>query len=271
MIASKDYVLKMLAEESLFPKKKYSQNFLINENIAKKIVDLLQINSNDKVIEIGAGLGALSELIVNSTVLKCYEIDERMCEHLKKTFMHNQRFSLVEGDFLKQEIIVEKCKVISNLPYALTTPIIEKVILEIKECSIFVFMTQKEVIERLMAKVSSKEYSPLAIILNHIGVLKKSFDVQKNNFFPIPNVDSSVFILEFKENRDLEFDNKFYKFLKCAFSMRRKTLVNNLIKSYPKERISDVLKMLQIPLTIRPEELTYELYLKIFKEITTQK
>lgn len=272
MIASKEYVMKMIQQEGLFPSKKFSQNFLIDYIIANDIVDLLNPNRYEKVIEIGPGLGSLSEFILNKGLyLTCYEIDKRMCEHLKKTFSHYDSFTLIEGDFLKQKFNNEdRVKVISNLPYSITTPIIEKVILDIKNCDTFVFMTQKEVSERLFAKVNTKEYSPLSILLNHVGVLKKEIVVKNNSFFPAPNVDSMVFSLRFNKDRDYEFDNKFYKFLKQCFLMRRKTLVNNLLANFNKEKLFETLNLMNLSQTIRPEQIKYEEYLKLFHFLTNQ-
>ncbi len=270
MIASKEYVLQMLEKEALFPKRKFSQNFLINEETAKKIISLLNIKQNEIVLEIGPGLGALSEIVlINGASLICYEIDQRMCEHLKKAFAIYKNFKLIDGDFLKQKIEkYNSCKVVSNLPYALTTPIIEKIILEIENISCFVFMVQKEVSERLEAKINTKEYSPLSIILQHIGILKKEILVKKNEFFPIPNIDSLVYKIDFYQDRDKKENIKFYKFLKQAFKMRRKTLLNNLSSVYEKEKIKSVLEKNNLIESIRPEQISYEQYLNIFHELT---
>ncbi len=270
MIASKEYVMKMIQNEGLFPLKKMSQNFLIDSVVALQIVKLLNSKKKEKIIEIGPGLGALSEIILqNEDYLTCYEIDKRMCIHLEKTFKHYTNFSLIQGDFLKQKIeINEKNKVISNLPYALTTSIIEYVILNIKNCEKFIFMTQKEVCERLFAKYNSKEYSPLSILLEHVGVLKKELLVKNNCFFPAPKVDSMVFSLTFKQNRDYDFDKKFYKFLKQCFLMRRKTLVNNLLTIYKKEILFSVLNKYHFDLNVRPEQLNYKDFLILFHELT---
>lgn len=271
MIASKEYVLQMLEKEALFPKRKFSQNFLINEETAKKIISLLDIKANDIVLEIGPGLGALSEIVlINNGFLTCYEIDQRMCGHLKKVFAIYQNFKLIEGDFLKQNLDnFNSCKVVSNLPYALTTPIIEKVILEIKNISCFVFMVQKEVSERLEAKINTKDYSPLSIILQHVGKVKKEILVKKNEFFPIPNIDSLVYKLEFYQDKNQKENKDFYKFLKQAFKMRRKTLFNNLNSIYTKEKIKEVLEKNNLIESIRPEQISYEQYFNIFHELTT--
>lgn len=269
MIASKSYVQKAMENEALFPMKKFSQNFLINIDIVNKIVDLLNVESNDHVIEVGPGLGALTEVMINKSYnVTAYEIDKRMCEHLKKTFGAYSVFKLCEGDFLKQKIDDDKVnnRVISNLPYALTTPIIEKVLLEIPNLKQFVFMVQKEVVERLSAKIKTKEYSPLSILIEYLGGAKKEVSVRKNEFFPIPNVDSTVFSINIAKERDLEFDNKLYKFLKQSFSMRRKTLINNLGVKYGKEKVQNILLEKGLPLTIRPEEISLETYLNLIKE-----
>ena len=164
MIASKTYVQKAMENEALFPMKKFSQNFLINNDIVNKIVDFIDYKLGDQIVEIGPGLGALTENIINrSYPIDAYEIDERMCEHLIKTFSSYDIFNLKRGDFLKQNLsnYSKDVRVISNLPYALTTPIIEKVLLETPNLKQFVFMVQKEVVERLSAKIKTKGNYPM--------------------------------------------------------------------------------------------------------------
>ncbi len=274
MIASKNYIQKCIENENTFPKKKYSQNFLVNEDIALNIIKCLNFNKDDTCIEIGPGLGALTEIILNQGVtLHAYEIDEKMCEHLKKTFSYSDSFHLHEGDFLKADLSNLKSNSIycvSNIPYSITTPVIEKIILELHFLKKFVFMTQKEVSERLFAKIKTKEYAPLSIFLEYVGVLKKEFIVSKNNFFPIPHVDSCVFSLVLNENRDSNFDYAFYKFLKDCFKMRRKTLLNNLISTYSKDKIINMLEKLKMEISIRPEEIDLKNYLEMFKLIRNE-
>ena len=269
MIASKAYVQKAMENESLFPMKKFSQNFLINGDIVNKIVDVIDFNSGDQIIEIGPGLGALTENIINrSYPIDAYEIDDRMCEHLIKTFSSYEIFNLNKGDFLKQDLSKynQNIRVISNLPYALTTPIIEKVLLETPNLKQFVFMVQKEVVERLSAKIKTKEYSPLSIFIEYLGKLTKEVSVRKTEFFPIPNVDSTVFSIRIDKDRNMEFDKRFYKFLKQCFSMRRKTIVNNLSGVYGKEKVNNVLNILGFSLTVRPEEISLSQYITLFEE-----
>lgn len=269
MIASKGYIQKVMENEELFPKKKYSQNFLINSEIVSQIVDLIDYKNGDKIIEIGPGLGALTEEIINrSYEVDVFEIDERMCKHLNKTFSTYDIFKLHEGDFLLQNIDYNSnVRVVSNLPYALTTPMIEKVLLDIKNLKQFVFMVQKEVIERLNAKIKTKEYGPLSIFISYIGELKKEITVHKSYFFPIPNVDSTVFSIKINDKRDIKYDKEFYLFLKKCFAMRRKTLVNNLLKYYQRDYIIEILNNINMPINIRPEEISLKDYLKLFDSI----
>lgn len=269
MIASKTYVQKAMENEALFPMKKFSQNFLINNDIVNKIVDIIDYKLGDQIVEIGPGLGALTENIINrSYPIDAYEIDERMCEHLIKTFSSYDIFNLKRGDFLKQNLsnYSKDVRVISNLPYALTTPIIEKVLLETPNLKQFVFMVQKEVVERLSAKIKTKEYSPLSIFIEYLGKLTKEVSVRKTEFFPVPNVDSTVFSIRIDKERNMDFDKKFYRFLKQCFSMRRKTIVNNLSGVYGKENVNNVLNIKGFSLTIRPEEISLNQYLEIFNE-----
>ncbi len=267
MIASKEYVTKIMEEKSLFPKKKFSQNFLIDVDIAQNIVNELGDIHNQLVFEIGSGLGGLTEILLNKGArVICSEIDYRLCEHLKKTFSMFPTFSLLEGNFLKikkETFPKEPIKVISNLPYAETTAILEKILSQMKQCSEIVFMVQKEVSSRLEAKSKNKESSPLSCFFEYLGDLKRCFNVSRNAFYPLPHVDSLIYRFEFKNHH--EDDEKFFRFLKQCFMLRRKTLVNNLLSLYEKENVSECLTKIGLPLNIRPEEITVDQFYQLFK------
>ena len=245
MIASKEFVIRKLTELITNPKKKYSQNFLIDSTPVKKAIDALNKDS-ELVLEIGPGLGALSEEILNRGYnLVAFEIDQIMINHLKDQFK-NRLFTLIEGDFLKQDLKNYQNKnvsVISNLPYALTTPIIEKIITAKLCINEFVFMIQKEVEQRLRAKNNTKDCSPLSYMFEYLGKLEQVCKVNRSAFLPAPNVDSVILKLTFNQNRDFEKEKALYKLLNASFKMRRKTIYNNLLTYFgSKEKTEEVIE-----------------------------
>lgn len=270
MIASREYVIKRLVELITHPKKKYSQNFLTSFDIVKKAVDAIGDDKAIPVIEIGPGLGALTEEIIKRGFnLTAYEIDEVMCNHLKEVFKNNKNFTLIEGDFLKQNISFDgKLTVISNVPYQITTPIIEKVLTSNVEVNSFIFMLQKEAAMRIQAKKGSKDYAPLPIFLSYLGKFETVCKVGRESFIPSPNVDSIIIKFTILRERDYNLEKKLYQLLNNAFKMRRKTLANNL-KSYFKNKddLTNAFNNSNILLTARPEELQIDDYLNLLNEI----
>ena len=270
MIASREFIIKKLAELITEPKKWYSQNFLTDFDVVKKGVDALLSKECDEVIEIGPGLGALTEEVLNRNVkVTAFEIDTVMVKHLESYFARRTTFSVVEGDFMKADLSAFKNKkigVISNLPYNLTTPIIEKILLEEINLTNFVFMVQKEVSGRIFAKVGTKEYSPLSIMFEYLGKTETIVKVTKDKFIPAPNVDSVILRLSVTRERD--FEKKFFKFLNGCFAMRRKTLLNNLTSYlHNKEKATELLEKANLTLTIRPEQVTLNQFIELCKSI----
>ena len=265
MISSKEYVIKTMVSLLANPKKKFSQNFLIDYQTVIKTVDALKGESKT-IIEIGPGLGALSEEIVNRNyLLYAYEIDKTMVNHLENYFKNKSNFHVIQGDFLKQDLKYDELiSVVSNIPYSLTTPIIEKVILLSLQIESFVFMVQKEAGLRIMAKKGSKDYSPLSIFLSYLGKMEVVNKVSRDKFLPSPNVDSIVLKLTFIKNRDYQKEKKLYQLLNNSFRMRRKTLYNNL---HNIENIKEILFRCNIKENARPEELELNDYLKILELI----
>ncbi len=265
MISSKEYVIKTMVSLLANPKKKFSQNFLIDYQTVIKTVDALKGESKT-IIEIGPGLGALSEEIVNRNyLLYAYEIDQTMVNHLEIFFKNKNNFHVIQGDFLKQDLKYDELiSVVSNIPYSLTTPIIEKVILLPLQIESFVFMVQKEAGLRIMAKKGSKDYSPLSIFLSYLGKMEVVNKVSRDKFLPSPNVDSIVLKLTFNKNRDYQKEKKLYQLLNNSFRMRRKTLYNNL---HNIENIKEILFRCNIKENSRPEELELNDYLKILELI----
>lgn len=251
------------------PKKSLGQNFLINQNIITKIVASLDLKENDLVIEIGPGRGALTKEIkkYNPNIL-AFEIDKDMHHYLDS--LEDKKTKVIYQDVLKSDIKsfyndikYENLYIIGNLPYYITTPIIEYLIsLELPTSSL-VFMVQKEVAERFMAKPNTKEYGYFSLYLQFYYDIECVVNVSKTNFFPIPKVDSEVIKLIPKE-MDLNLnEEKYFKFLKMAFKYKRKTLKNNL----GNERFLRVyikLKELNYNENVRAEQIKEEDYKLIY-------
>lgn len=268
---------KIVDEDNFFIKKKFSQNFLIDENIIKNILTQSGIDSNSYVIEVGPGLGALTKHIVKvAKKVLIYEVDKDLIPILSDFFSKAKNIKIVNKDFLKINIDSDietyldgskEVFLISNLPYHITTPIIMKVLEESQNVKTMTLMMQLEVARRLTSKPNNKDYNALSIIIQHQTYANYLFKVSKSVFKPKPNVDSAVIRLDRKE-MDKDFDNKnFYDFVHKSFTQRRKTLVNNLSDNYPeysKEFFKNLLARNHIIDTIRGEALELEEFKKIY-------
>jgi len=256
-------------------KKKFGQNFLQDNNILEKIANSVSITNNDLVIEIGPGGGALTDKLIQKTnKLICFEIDTDLKQYLSK--FDDMGAKIVYDDFLKQDVnaviseyTYENLYIVANLPYYITTPIIEKIIndnLPVKNC---IFMVQKEVADRLKAQKGTKQYNSLTIFIDYYFEVKKLFDVNRNSFYPRPNVDSSIISLEKRINKKVNVNNEeiFFKLIRDAFTFKRKTLRNNL-KGYNLDVIEDVLKKYNFDLSVRAENLSIEVFANIANSLS---
>lgn len=271
IIASKEYVVTKMTELMLTPKKHFSQNFLTDYDVVTSSVDDLNV-TDEKVIEIGPGLGALTQELLNRNYdVDAYEIDIDMVNHLREEFKSYNNFNLYNEDFLKVDLSKyegKKLKFISNVPYNVTTPIIEKIITSSLDIKTFEFMVQKEVYERLNVKEKSKDYSPINIFIDYVGKLSVVRKVSYKCYIPMPNVDSIILKIEFtnKINVDPLFNKEFVKLVKGSFVSRRKTILNNLTNYFKsKDKAIDVLSKAQIEPSRRPESLTLNDYLELTK------
>ncbi len=271
IIASKEYVVTKMTELMLTPKKHFSQNFLTDYDVVTSSVDALNV-TKEKVIEIGPGLGALTQELLNRNYdVDAYEIDVDMVNHLKEEFKSYNNFSLYNEDFLKVDLSKYEgieLKFISNVPYNVTTPIIEKIITSSLDIKTFEFMVQKEVYERLNVKEKSKDYSPINIFIDYVGKLSVVRKVSYKCYIPMPNVDSIILKIEFtnKINEDPLFNKEFVKLVKGSFVSRRKTILNNLTNYFKsKDKAVDILSKAQIEPSRRPESLSLNDYLELTK------
>ena len=250
-------------------KKKFGQNFLQDKNIIKKIANIAEPTKEDLVIEIGPGAGALTEELLEKTNVLAYEIDKDLEETLKEKFK-DKNFYLIMDDFLKRDIREDlknykykKLYVIANLPYYITTPIINKIIEEKVNVEKMILMVQKEVGERFSAKVGTKDYSSITVFLNYYFDIKKEFIVSRNAFYPKPNVDSIIISFNKKElNYNINDEEKFFKLVRDSFSQKRKTLKNNL-KEYDYSKIEKVLLDNNLPIDVRAEKIPLDVFIEI--------
>lgn len=250
-------------------KKKYGQNFLKDDNISDRIVNSITPNIDDLIIEIGPGSGAITKKLKKyNCQLIAFEIDEETHKYLD--LLEDNKTKIIYEDFLKVDLKnflknynYKKLYIIGNLPYYITTPIIEKII----NCNIdpesITVMVQKEVGERFTAKPHKKDYGYITVVLNYWYNIKKIVDVNRNSFFPTPKVDSIVLQLNKKNREDVDYET-FKQVLKEAFQFKRKTIGNN-IKSINKERLLDILKKHNYTLNSRAEELDLHTFIDISK------
>ena len=235
-------------------KKELGQNFLINNQVCDFIVSKLDIVEADKVLEIGPGLGALTDIIVNkSSNYTVVEYDQKFVDFLSREY--EGKINIIKNNILKFRDFSFN-KVIGNLPYYITTDIIEFIATKFEKLDKAVFMIQKECFRRITAK-SGKDYNAINILLSYLYDVKEEGIVKKDNFFPAPKVDSLVFSLTRNQQKEWGFAGFLYKTAKICFSNRRKTIANNLV-SMIKDRgvCEDILTSINLKITSRAEELT---------------
>jgi len=256
-------------------KKKFGQNFLQDDTILNKIVDLANLTDKDLVIEVGPGQGALTKkLKAYNPFVICYEIDEETKPYLDK--LENEKVIVKFGDFLDVDIAKDIAKydyenlyVIANLPYYITTPIIQKIIDSKINPKRMLLMVQKEVAERFNAKPRSKAYNSLTVYLNYQFDIKTEFIVGRNSFYPVPNVDSAIISMNTKIDKlYLESGENFDKLLRNAFKHKRKTLKNNLGEIF--DLIFPLLESKGYLSTVRAEEMTLGDYVEISNYLSSQ-
>lgn len=243
-----DYsVTKSVLERHGFTfKKSFGQNFLTDTNILQKIVDTAEIDENVNVIEIGPGIGALTEFLAeNAAEVMAFEIDDRLVPILADTLRDFDNVQVINKDVLKADLQTEiqkfknpdlPIKVVANLPYYITTPILMHLIESNIPFTEFVVMMQKEVADRISAKPNTKAYGSLSIAVQYYMTAKVAFIVPRTVFVPAPNVDSAILKMVRRENPLVQVQDEDFLFdvSKASFVHRRKTLWNNLTNRFGK-------------------------------------
>lgn len=259
-------------------KKKFGQNFLTDHNILTKITQTAVLSKEVNVIEIGPGIGSLTQyLLEEAAEVMAFEIDKSLIPILEETMAPYDNFTLVSADILKVDLLSEiqkfknpnlPIKVVANLPYYITTPILMHLIESKIPFSEFVVMMQKEVADRIAASPKTKAYGSLSIAVQYYMEASVSFIVPRTVFIPAPNVDSAILKMVRREAPLVEVEDEewFFKTMHSSFVHRRKTLMNNLQAAFGKESKPEIEKLLaqaEISPTIRGEALSIEEFAKL--------
>lgn len=273
LIASPARTQAIIRRYSLAAKKSLGQNFLTDLNVLEKIVSAAELSARDNVIEIGPGIGALTEFLAKSShQVVAFEIDQNLVPVLEDTLGMYQNVTVLNQDFLKADlptVIAEHfdqlrpLKLVANLPYYITTPILMRVLQSNLQFDAITVMMQKEVAERLVAVPGTKAYGALSIAVQYRSTPHIAFPVKKTAFTPQPNVDSAIVTMSERPTfKVVPFDEAaFFKFVKGCFMHRRKSFWNNLLAIFGKdpavkERLGAVLERFEIAPAIRAEKLT---------------
>lgn len=252
--------------------KKYGQNFLKNKEVLKKISSLVEVSEKDLILEIGPGMGALTEFLTQkNSFLLCYEIDERMKTFLNK--YETNRTKVIYDDFMKRDILkdlsvypYENLFVVANIPYYITSPILLKLIHFPVAFQKIVLLVQKEFAERLAALPGQKEYNALTLFVDYYYDVKINCIVSNIDFMPAPKVDSAVIELNLKERKEIFNKEGYFLFIKEAFQNKRKTLKNNL-KKYDWSIVLPILQDLGYTENVRAEKISKEDFVILWERL----
>ncbi|GLY12832.1 16S rRNA (adenine(1518)-N(6)/adenine(1519)-N(6))-dimethyltransferase RsmA [Pseudobacillus badius] len=261
-------------------KKSLGQNFLIDPNILRRITETAELTKETGAIEIGPGIGALTEHVARSAgKVVAFEIDQRLLPILSDTLSPYDNVKIIHEDVLKADVAqiveqeftdFEQLMVVANLPYYVTTPIIMKLLEEKVPLKGMVIMLQKEVADRISAKPGTKAYGSLSIAIQYYMTAETAFIVPKTVFMPQPNVDSAVIKLLKREKPAVEVTNEqfFFTVTRASFAQRRKTILNNLTNQLPqgkekKEAVIEALSQAEIEPSRRGESLSLEEFARL--------
>ena len=272
------YTIEVLQKYDFVFQKRFGQNFLIDSHVLEKIMDASQITKEDFVLEIGPGIGTMTQYLAEAArEVAAVEIDHSLIPILKDTLKDWDNVTIINDDILNVDIrklALEKndgkpVKVVANLPYYITTPIIMGLFENQVPISSITVMVQKEVADRMQVGPGTKDYGALSLAVQYYARPEIVANVPPNCFMPRPKVGSAVIRLEKYENPPVQVEDEklMFRIIRASFNQRRKTLVNSLKNSnelsYSKEEIESVLEKIGIPLNIRGEALTLEQFADI--------
>lgn len=267
-------------------KKKFGQNFLTSEEILDEVISKANISKDDIILEIGPGIGTLTaKLLETGAEVISVEVDLELVKPLKDRFFMYDNFTIISSDILKVDIYNEmvkilgnkgkklddrKIKVVANIPYYITTPIIFKLLENRNIVSEIYIMVQKEVAERICAKIGTKESSSITYMVSYYTEYLWDIYVDKTKFMPSPKVDSKVIALRFRESPypEVKDEELYFEIIRTAFLHRRKTFLNSISSSnkIDKNVVSKILEELGIDLKIRAEKITDNMYANIVEK-----
>lgn len=282
-ITSPTSVIDILKKHNLSTKKRLGQNFLVDRNVLSKIILAADLSPEDNVLEIGTGLGTLTcELAAKAKRVVTIEIDKDLIPVLNDTFKNLENVSLIHGDILKIDLLShitehfgeQSFKVVANVPYYVSTPIIMLFCKKQISPSKMVFMLQKEVAQRIAAHAGGKDYGILTLMIQYSYNPKVFASVSPNVFFPPPKVESSILTLEKRQEpiADVLNETVLFDTIKAGFAQRRKTLLNSLSSSgkfgQKKSEIQSVLEKIGIDQNRRAESLDIVDYVSLSNELS---
>ncbi|MFZ3106304.1 MAG: 16S rRNA (adenine(1518)-N(6)/adenine(1519)-N(6))-dimethyltransferase RsmA [Candidatus Hydromicrobium sp.] len=285
-ISSPGKTVQILSRYGIRLKKRLGQNFLIDTNSAKKIISYAGVNADDVILEVGSGIGSLTEILFPKVKrVVCVEIDNLLIEAFKDIFSENlgEKIQLIQADALKLNYtdIAGKYKinkVVSNLPYSIAAPLILKILIEAEDIKKLFITIQKDIAERLLASAGDKNYSSYTVKSNFLADFNFCFQISRNCFLPKPFVGSAVVEVSRKDNRVLMDENfktgDFFDFVNSCFLHRRKKLINSLSQSntrycYKLELIIKLLSEIGKNRDVRAEELYLKDYIFLYKKLNT--
>jgi len=252
------------------PNRMLSQNFLVDENIVSKILSLSEVNSNDTILEIGSGAGALTErFLAEGARVIAIEKDPVLERELSRFQTSDKRLTSICFDVLKFDFasLPFHIKVVANLPYHITTPILEKLIQYREHFMHMTLMMQSELAERLFASSGSKTYGSLSVFIQFYSKLQSFFKVSATSFYPVPKIDSKVLRFDWKPLL-LDSPEPFFAIVRRAFQQRRKMIAVSLRSHYPVEVIKKSLVQAGAQADARPESLPLERWIAFFLSLS---
>lgn len=276
VIATPSRTNELLKTHDLYAKKNFGQNFIIEPGVVEKIARHAVISDHCAAIEIGPGIGALTQFLCEyAKRVVAFEIDTRLPDVLKDSLSDYDNYEVILEDFLTIDIqeriaplIQEGYDVVvaANLPYYITTPILFKLFEAKANIKAITVMMQKEVADRFGAQVNTKDYNALSVITQYRCVVTPVMKVPKNVFHPKPNVDSAVLQFTFKKHEKEIDEEAFFSMVKACFKQRRKTILNNYGEYLEdKQKAREILEVADIPVRARAESLSLDTFLQLYE------
>lgn len=278
MAGTNTTTIELLKKYNFPIQKKYGQNFLIDDNILNGIVSAAEVSDTDTVLEIGPGLGALTGVLCRAAAqgnVIAVEVDKMLIPILQETLGAYQNLTIINEDILKVDIEElakdSRIKVVANLPYYITTPVIMELLEKSKCIRSITVMIQKEVAERMQEGPGSKSYGALSLAVQFYAKPRYIMTVSRNCFLPKPDVDSAVIRLDIYEEGERPVNPKdpelMFRLIRAAFNQRRKTLSNSISNaanlSFSREEVVSALEAMDLPAAIRGEALTLEQFARL--------